>query len=61
VRRKRLRLGISQEELAARADMHRNAVGNLERGDFDPKATTLVRIAKALGTDPANLLRGLRL
>jgi len=61
VRRRRIRLGLSQETLAARADLHRNAIGNLERGDFDPKATTIARVAAALGVDAGSLLRGLRL
>ncbi len=61
VRRRRILLGLSQEGLASAAGLHRNAIGNLERGEFDPKATTLVRVARALATDPGTLLRGLRL
>jgi len=60
IRRRRLHLGLSQEELAARAGLHRNAIGNLERGEFDPKATTLLRVARALEVSPGSLLSGLR-
>jgi len=41
--------GISQEELAARADLHRNYVGSVERGERDIGVVALQRIAAALG------------
>jgi transcriptional regulator with XRE-family HTH domain len=40
---------ISQEELAARAALHRNYVGSVERGERDIGITATWRIAKALG------------
>jgi transcriptional regulator with XRE-family HTH domain len=44
----RSELGISQEELAARADLHRNYVGSVERGERDIGVTALSRLAGAL-------------
>jgi transcriptional regulator with XRE-family HTH domain len=41
-------LGISQEELAARADLHRNYVGSVERGERDIGIGAVARLAHAL-------------
>jgi transcriptional regulator with XRE-family HTH domain len=41
-------VGISQEELAARADLHRNYVGSVERGERDIGISALSRLAAAL-------------
>jgi transcriptional regulator with XRE-family HTH domain len=49
---RRLR-GISQEELAARAGVHRNYVGSVERGERDVGITATWRLAKALGVSLA--------
>lgn len=40
--------GLSQEELAHRADMHRTYVSGVERGIRNPTITVLDRLAKAL-------------
>ena len=49
VRSLRVDLGISQEELAARAELHRNYVGSVERGERDVGIVALARLATALG------------
>ena len=49
VRQLRKRLGVSQEELAARADLHRNYVGSVERGERDIGISSLGNLAAALG------------
>ncbi len=59
VRKTRVALGISQEQLAERAGCHRNYVGLVERGERNPSLTRVVELASALGVDPASLLRGL--
>lgn len=41
-------VGISQEELAARASLHRNYVGSVERGQRDIGILALSRLATAL-------------
>ena len=56
VRAARARLGVSQVRLAAAAGMHRTEVSLLERGARDPRLSTIVRLARALGVAPAALL-----
>lgn len=48
VRALRRDLGISQEELAARAGLHRNHVGGVERGERDIGIVALGRLTAAL-------------
>jgi len=61
VRRRRLELGLSQEELAEAAGVHRTYVGMLERGEKNVTIYNIERIATALSVEPAQLLvlRGL--
>lgn len=56
VRKLRKELGISQELLAERTDLHRNAIGRLERGSENPTFTTLKSIADELNTSLSNLI-----
>lgn len=51
---------VSQEKLGELAGLHRTYVGHLERGEVNPSLYNIVRIADALGVDPAELIRGLR-
>jgi len=55
----RERSGLSQEELGMRAELHRTAVGQLERGQRIARADTLVKLAGSLGVTPEELLEGL--
>ena len=59
IRSCRKRAGISQERLAERADLHHNYVGEVERGEKAATIDTLVKIAKALGVRPRDLLDNL--
>jgi transcriptional regulator with XRE-family HTH domain len=59
VREARTRLGVSQEELAIRCGLHRTYVGSIERGERNVSLTNIVRLAAALGLDPADLVRGI--
>jgi len=52
----RYKVEISQEELAARAGLHRTYVGGVERGERNVSAVNLVRLAKALGVFPSEML-----
>ena len=56
VRMCRTRLGISQEELAFRADLHRTYVSGVERGVRNPTVLIVGRFAKALEVEPPALL-----
>ena len=56
VRELRLAKGLSQEELAERAALHRNYVGGIERGERNLGLLNLVQLAHALSVKPAKLL-----
>ncbi len=56
VRAERERLGVSQEELADRAGLHRTYVGGVERGERNLGLLNVLRLARALGLPPAALL-----
>ena len=51
--------GITQEELAFRASLHRTEIGLLERGGRIPKIDTAAKLAGALGATPCALLDGI--
>jgi DNA-binding XRE family transcriptional regulator len=55
VRALRLKLGITQEELAHRAHLHRNYVSLLERGRRGITLDTILELARVLGVKPAKL------
>lgn len=59
LRRCRKRAGLSQEETAVRASLHRTAIGQLERAERTARIDTLVKLAGALDASPAELLDGL--
>jgi transcriptional regulator with XRE-family HTH domain len=60
VRHHRLRLGISQEEMGWRGDLHRNDAGHFERAERMPKAAALLKVAAALEIPVRELLKGMR-
>jgi transcriptional regulator with XRE-family HTH domain len=60
LRRARLCAGLSQEELAWEADMHRTALSRLETCERAPEFKTLLRLSRALEIPLASLLRGVR-
>lgn len=55
VRTLREQAGLSQEELAVRAQVSRATVQNIERDRVEPRRAVLRRLAEALGTDVAAL------
>lgn len=48
VREERARLGLSQEELAGRAGVHRTYIGMIERAEKNITLENIEKIAKAL-------------
>jgi transcriptional regulator with XRE-family HTH domain len=56
VREIRLKRGLSQEKLAELADLHRNYVGGVERGERNVSLLNIVKIAGGLSVTAAKLL-----
>ena len=56
IRRMREARGLSQEKLAALADLHRAYIGQIERGEKNIGLQNLEKIAKALGVHVRDLL-----
>ena len=52
--------GVSQEELGFLADLHRTAIGQLERGQRIARSDTLLRLCTSLGVSAEELFEGLR-
>jgi transcriptional regulator with XRE-family HTH domain len=59
LRRVRRRAGLSQDELAARASLHRTEIGMLENGLRVARITTMIQLAGALGVEPGELIEGI--
>jgi transcriptional regulator with XRE-family HTH domain len=59
MKRERQRAGLSQETLAAEANVSRAATSALERGVREPKLFTILALCQAMGIDPGQLLNGI--
>lgn len=51
--------GLSQEELADQANLHRTYVGLVERGERNITVANIYKIAQALAVEPSELLPSL--
>lgn len=49
--------GLTQEQLADKADIDRVALANIETGKRRPTVTTLLKLANALSTNPADFFK----
>ncbi len=61
VRSRRLARGLTQEELAEKADLHVNSISLLERGLIPPALDTMCSIADALGVPVSELAQEMEL
>ena len=50
--------GLSHEGLAEKADLHRNYVGGIERGERNVGLRNVVKLARALGVTTSELVKG---
>lgn len=57
LRKHRMTQGLSQEELAELADLHRTYVGSVERGERNISIDNIERLALALGVRTSDLLK----
>jgi len=57
VRAIRLRARLSQEALHARAGLHRNYIGAIERGEINPTYRVLLALAGGLDVRVSDLIR----
>lgn len=48
--------GLAQEALALRAEVDRGFMGHVERGERQPSLSVILKIAKAIGCSPAELM-----
>lgn len=51
--------GLSQEELAQRASLHRTEIGMLEHGQRVARIDTVIKVAGAMAIEPRELLDGI--
>ena len=56
IQMERIKRKISQEQLALAADLNRNTIGKLERGEVSPSIDTLERIANVFGIEFSELI-----
>lgn len=59
VREERLKQGLSQEELAARAGVHRTYIGMIERAEKNITLSNIYKVAQALKISISDLTKGL--
>ena len=56
IARLRKRIGLSQEELAFRAEVHRTYISQLERGLKSPTLSVILKLSHALKVSASNLV-----
>ena len=56
IRLRRHEIGLTQEELAEKADLHPTYVGSVERGERNIALENIIILAKALNCSPKDLM-----
>jgi len=59
IKQRRMKLGISQEELGFRSNLDRTYISGLERGVRNPSLTALISLAGGMGISVSELLDNL--
>lgn len=59
IRAERIKAGLTQEQLAEKANLARNYIGNIERAEYNVTVETLAQIAIALGVHIRDLVEDL--
>ena len=59
IRSLRKEAGLSQEELADAAGLHRTYIGAIERGERNISLINIIQLARSLRVKPADLLEGI--
>lgn len=57
IKQLRTSLGLSQEQLAEKAGLHRTYVGAVERGERNVSLDNILAISRALGVSVSTLLK----
>lgn len=55
----RAKAKMTQEEVGLRSGVHPTEVSRIERGQRDPRVSTVLKLAKALRLPPAALFEGI--
>jgi transcriptional regulator with XRE-family HTH domain len=56
VREQRVKRFMTQEQLARTADISLRQVVRIERNEVEPRFTTILKLAEALGVEPSELV-----
>jgi len=57
IKKFRLAAGLSQEDLAERADLHRTYIGDVERGERNVSLINMVKLSKAANVKLSQVLK----
>ena len=57
VRKERLKQGLTQADLAEKADLHNNYIGLIERAQCNISISTLEKLSKAFGLESEELIK----